>query len=135
MMKNPFQPGDIKQYEREVRSEDIASFDSGTVHAVYSTFALCRDAEWSGRLFVLEMKEEDEEGIGTRLEVVHRAPAFVGQVVRFESRFVEIREQGEILTRFQVWQGDRLIAEGLQGQKILPKQKLEQLFHKLEKCN
>ena len=134
-MKDVFKVGDRKHFIKRVEPADVAAFHGEAVHQVYATFSMARDAEWCCRLFVLEMKEEDEEGIGTRLEVVHRAPAFVGQVVRFESRFVEIREQGEILTRFQVWQGDRLIAEGLQGQKILPKQKLEQLFHKLEKCN
>ena len=39
----------------------------GLVHTVLSTFALGRELEWAARLFVLEMKSVDEEGIGTEL--------------------------------------------------------------------
>ena len=45
------------------------------VHPFYSTFALGRDVEWACRQFVLEMKEEDEEGIGTFLNITHKSPA------------------------------------------------------------
>jgi predicted thioesterase len=131
-MTNPFHPGDIKTFTRVVREEDIAQFDSGTVHPVYATFALARDAEWSGRLFVLDMKEEHEEGIGTRLDIQHMSPAFVGQTVRFEACFEEITAKGEILNTFEAFVGERLIARGLQGQRILPKAKIETLFSGLQ---
>jgi fluoroacetyl-CoA thioesterase len=131
-MTNPFHAGDIKTFTRVVREEDIAQFDSGTVHPVYATFALARDAEWSGRLFVLDMKEEHEEGIGTRLDIQHVSPAFVGQTVRFEACFEEITAKGEILNSFEAFVGDRLIARGLQGQRILPKAKIETLFSGLQ---
>jgi len=131
-MTNPFRAGDIKTFTRVVREEDIAQFDSGTVHPVYATFALARDAEWSGRLFVLDMKEEHEEGIGTRLDIQHVSPAFVGQTVRFEAHFDEITPKGEILNTFEAFVGDRLIARGIQGQRILPKAKIETLFSGLQ---
>jgi predicted thioesterase len=131
-MTNPFHAGDTKTFTRVVREEDIAQFDSGTVHPVYATFALARDAEWSGRLFVLEMKGDDEEGIGTRLDIVHVSPAFVGQTVRFVACFEEITPKGEILNSFEAFVGDRLIARGLQGQRILPKVKIETLFSGLQ---
>lgn len=131
-MTNPLHAGDTKTFTRVVREEDIAQFDSGTVHPVYATFALARDAEWSGRLFVLEMKGDDEEGIGTRLDIVHVSPAFVGQTVRFVACFEEITPKGEILNSFEAFVGDRLIARGLQGQRILPKAKIETLFSGLQ---
>jgi predicted thioesterase len=131
-MTNPFHAGDTKTFTRVVREEDIAQFDSGTVHPVYATFALARDAEWSGRLFVLEMKGDDEEGIGTRLDIVHVSPAFVGQTVHFVACFEEITPKGEILNSFEAFVGDRLIARGLQGQRILPKAKIETLFSGLQ---
>ncbi len=130
-MKTPFQPGDTLEYTRIVLPADIAAFDSGTVHEVYSTFSLARDAEWSGRLFVLEMKEAHEEGIGTRISVEHRGPAFVGEEIRFVAEYVGISEQREIVTRYKAWCGERLIAEGEQGQKILPKDKIEARFAQL----
>lgn len=130
-MKNPFHSGDILEYKKIVQTVDIAAFESGTVHHVYATFSIARDAEWSGRLFVLQMKEEGEEGIGTYIQVYHRSPALVHEEVLFRSTFEEITEKGEIITSFQAFVGNRLIAEGKQGQRILPKEKLEGLFKKL----
>lgn len=127
-MINNFQRGDKQEFVRVIRSEDIAQFDSGTVHPVYATFALARDAEWSGRLFVLAMKEDHEEGIGTLLEIQHVSPAFVGQTVRFEACFIEVTAKGEIINSFEAFVGDRLVARGKQGQRILPKEKIERLF-------
>ncbi len=132
-MKNIFQQGDLKMYSRNVTANDIAAFESGTVHSVYSTFALARDAEWSGRLFVLDMKEEDEEGIGTQISIRHKGMALTGEVITFEARFEEITVSGEIITSFKAFAGARLIAEGMQGQKILKKEKIDVLFSALEK--
>ena len=80
-MKTPFKIGDTKTYSKVVGADETARFESGEVHPFYGTFALGRDVEWAGRLFVLEMKEEHEEGIGTFLYVDHHAPAFVGETV------------------------------------------------------
>ena len=129
-MNQKFQSGDQRSFHKTISKDDIAQFDNGTVHEVYSTFAIARDAEWSGRLFVLEMKEEGEEGIGTFIHVNHLAPAFPGQEIRFDATFEEITEKGEIITSFRVLQGERLIAEGRQGQRILLRTKIEQIFEK-----
>lgn len=129
-MKNPFQPGDTKAFSHVVTEADSAKFESGEVHAVYSTFALARDAEWSGRLFVLEMKEDGEEGIGTGITVNHHSPALFGQEVLFTATFVELNKN-EIITDYKATVGERLIASGQQSQKILPKEKLDKLFNSL----
>ena len=134
-MKMIYKHGDLLQYSRIVTQNDIAAFESGTVHHVYSTFALTRDAEWSGRLFVLNMKEAHEEGIGTMITVVHKSPAFIGQEVTFIARFEEITEKGEIITSFEAFVGERLVASGKQGQRILPVSKLETHFQSLENDN
>ena len=78
-----FKPGDKKQFRRIIEASDIASFHNEVVHAVYATFSLARDAEWTTRQFVLEMKEDGEEGIGTFLTVEHKGPAFVGEEIIF----------------------------------------------------
>lgn len=130
-MKNPFRPGDIKTYKHTVTTADIARFDSGEVHPVYSTFAIARDAEWSGRLFVLEMKEADEEGIGTAIAVTHHAPALIGQTVVFTAVLTEVN-RNEVVNTFEAHTGSRLIASGTQRQKILKKEKLDRLFTSLE---
>ena len=130
-MISKFQPGDKKQYYKKVKPDDVAAFDSGEVHPVYSTFALARDVEWAGRLFVLEMKEGDEEGIGTSLSIEHRAPAFVGEEVSIESSVLSINKN-EIICKYEVYVGDRLVAWGTQGQKILKKAVLEEKFDQLK---
>lgn len=126
-MQHSFQPGDQRHFTRVVREEDCAIFDSGMVHPVYATFALARDAEWSCRLFVLEMKEADEEGIGTLVSVQHLAPAKVGSSVDFTATITKLQGH-EIICSFEARLGRQLIATGEAGQKILKKEKLERLF-------
>jgi fluoroacetyl-CoA thioesterase len=127
-MKHIFKKGDTKTYTKKVKQEEIASFESGTVHEVYSTFSIAKDAEWSGRLFVLDMKEDDEEGIGTSISVNHKSPAFVGEEIMYIATFEEITDKKEIITSYKAYAGKRLIAEGIQGQRILPKAKIDDIF-------
>lgn len=129
-MKNSFKAGDTKVFLHTVSAEDTARFESGEVHAVYSTFALARDAEWSGRLFVLEMKEEDEEGIGTAISVIHHSPALIGKDVAFIATLKDV-VSNEVITTFEARVGERLIASGEQRQKILKRKKLDVLFDSL----
>jgi predicted thioesterase len=128
-MKHIFKVNDTKTYTKIITNADIASFESGTVHEVYSTFSLAKDAEWCGRLFVLDMKDNDEEGIGTQITVRHLSPAFVGEQVVITTTFTTITDSKEILTSYEVRVGNRLIATGIQGQKILLKSKIAQLFN------
>jgi fluoroacetyl-CoA thioesterase len=126
-MKNLFVKGDTKQFLREVTNDDIASFDDQAVHHVLSTFALGRDAEWVCRLFVIDMKDIDEEGIGTFLEIEHRSPAFVGDKIMYTGKFEE-HNGNNVICSFCAEVGQRVIAKGRTGQKILKKEKINQLF-------
>jgi fluoroacetyl-CoA thioesterase len=130
-MKNPFNIGDVRTYSRIVTAEDSASFGGNQIHPVYSTFALTRDAEWSGRLFVLDMKEEGEEGIGSGITVRHLSPALIGQEVVFTATLKEVNGN-EVITDYTVKMKQRLIAEGTQWQKIVSKERLDRLFEVLK---
>lgn len=129
-MIHPFKIGDCKSYTHEVKAVDLASFAAGNVHPVYATFSVARDAEWCCRLFVLEMKEADEEGIGTFIEVEHCSPALLGSTVVFTATLIN-QEKNNIICSFEAKVGDRLIARGRQGQKILKRERLEQLFNSI----
>ena len=129
-MINPFEAGDVKKFVHVVSEADIARFESGEVHSVYSTFALARDAEWSGRLFVLEMKEAGEEGIGTGITVNHRSPALIGQEVLYTATLIEVNKN-EVVIDYVATVGDRIIADGRTWQKILKKEKLDRFFESL----
>ena len=130
-MVNPFKTGDSKVFTHTVEMADIAASESGVVHQAYSTFCLTRDAEWSTRLFVLEMKEADEEGIGTFIEVIHRSPAKVGSTVNFYATLEAVNGH-EIICSFIAKCGERIIAEGKTGQKILKKEKLNRIMAAIE---
>jgi predicted thioesterase len=129
-MKSIFKIGDSKLFEKTVGHEDIAEFESGKVHDVYGTFALGRDAEWSSRLFILEMKEADEEGIGTFLNITHHSPALLGQKVVFTAVITKL-EKNIIDCQVTACVGERVIAECQTGQKIIKKEKLNLLFESL----
>ncbi|MFY7731884.1 MAG: thioesterase family protein [Bacteroidia bacterium] len=131
MIVDLFEVGNTKTFTKIVLNEDCASFESGNVHPVYATFALGRDAEWACRLFVLEMKEAHEEGIGTFLTINHKSPALVGSTVVITATVKSI-QKNEIICMYKVQVGDRIIAEGEQGQKIIAKQKLDALFESLK---
>jgi predicted thioesterase len=131
MITNLFEIGSQKFFSKLVEQADCASFNSGLVHPVYATFALGRDAEWACRLFVLEMKELQEEGIGTFLNISHKSPALIGSNVEFTATIKSI-QKNEIICTFIAKVGNRIIAEGEQGQKIIDKKKLEKIFQELK---
>ena len=129
-MKAIFNPGDQKIYRKLVVPEDQAAFHGELLHAVCSTFALARDFEWSSRLFFLEMREEDEEGVGTFLSIDHKMPAFVGDELIFTAT-VESIQANELICNIEVTCDRRLIATGRTGQKMLKKEKLKEIFTRL----
>lgn len=126
-MKNPFHPGDTKTYSFVVTAADFATMEGQTVHEVLSTFALARGMEWAGRLFVLDMLEAGEEGIGTMLQVAHHAPAFAGETVEFRATFATL-ENRELTCAVEVRVGERLVATGRTGQRIVRSEKLAARF-------
>jgi fluoroacetyl-CoA thioesterase len=128
-MKNIFKTGDQKSFKRIVLENDCAIFNDELLHRVCSTFALARDFEWSSRLFFLEMKEEDEEGVGTMLSIDHKSPAFVGEEILFVATVKKI-ERNELICAIEANVGARTIARGQTGQKMLKKEKLRELFKK-----
>ena len=128
-MKNIYKPGDQKVYKKTVEESDQASFHGELLHAVCSTFALARDFEWSSRLFFLEMKEDDEEGVGTFLSIDHKSPAFVGEELNIVATVVKV-ERNELICTIEATCAKRLIATGKTGQKMLKKDRLKQLFTK-----
>jgi fluoroacetyl-CoA thioesterase len=127
-MKLIFKPGDQKVYRKKVESTDVAAFHGEVLHRVYSTFALARDFEWSSRLFFLEMKDADEEGVGTFLSIEHKSPAREGEEVVITATIEELRSN-ELICSIEAVCGKRLIATGKTGQKMLKLERLQTLFN------
>lgn len=126
-MRSIFRPGDIKTFDRKVRVEDCAIFFDKMVHPLYATFALARDVEWCCRLFVLEMIEDDEEGVGTFLQITHVSAAPVNTEVLITATLESI-QKNEVRCSFMVASADKIIARGQQGQKILKQYQLNKLY-------
>tara|TARA_B100001059_G_scaffold62979_1_gene58875 strand:+ start:3761 stop:4159 length:399 start_codon:yes stop_codon:yes gene_type:complete len=128
-MKQLFKYGDTKEFYKVVSKKDTAKFNGVEVHPYYSTFALARDAEWSSRLFVLDMKEINEEGIGTFVNIKHASPALVGDEVRFIATIKSV-VHNEVVCTITAKVNGRLIAKIETGQKILNSDELEALKRK-----
>jgi len=126
-MKRIFSKGDKKVHTFTVGEGDVAAFQGHVVHNVCSTFVLAREIEWSTRLFVLEMTDEDEEGVGTELDIKHKSPAFVGEKVEIHAEVTSF-DNHELICNYAARVGDRVIAEGITGQKILKKDKIKKIF-------
>lgn len=128
-MKNIPKIGDCRVYKKTIEQADQAAFHGEVLHAVYSTFALARDMEWSSRQFFIEMREEDEEGVGTHLSIDHKHPAFVGDEVEITATVSQLNGN-ELICDITVRSKDKLIATGKTGQRMLKKHRLNQLFTK-----
>src|SRR6188768_2033324 len=128
-MKEGFHRGDKIEFRSVVKPDDVAAFNGEVVHPVCATFALARDIEWTTRQFVLAMREDDEEGIGTFLSIDHKSPAFVGEEIVFTA-YIEQLTGNELICTYEARVGARLIANGKTGQKILKREKIEKIFGK-----
>lgn len=133
-MKAIFNIGDKKKHAFTVTQADVAGFEGKIVHEVCATFTLAQQIEWATRQYVLAMKEEDEEGIGTFLSIDHKAPAFVGDQITIESEIIKL-ENNELICKYEAKVNDRLVAEGETGQKILKKAHIQSIFNKVKEKN
>lgn len=128
-MKEVFKKGDTKKHHFVVSEEDQATFNGQVLHKVCSTYKLGQEMEWSSRLFMLEIIDKDEEGVGTMLHVEHKSPAFVGERVSITATFDSF-VSCELTCDIEVKVKDRLIAKGKTGQRLLKKDRLQKIFSK-----
>jgi predicted thioesterase len=131
-MKKRFQPGETRHWKHIVSPDDTAAFADGPVHPVYATFALARDAEFACRQFVLEAREEHEEGIGTYVSVEHLSGALPGARIDFTAT-VEEMNGNTLVCKWEAYDRERIIAKGKQIQKILSRDRLQSIFESLSR--
>ena len=77
---------------------------------------------------MLDLIEDDEEGVGTMLHIDHKSPAFEGEEITVMARF-ESLTSGELICAIEVKVNERLIALGKTGQKLMKKDKLLKIFN------
>jgi fluoroacetyl-CoA thioesterase len=127
-MQNKLEIGTVLQHTFIVQDDDIARFNGKVIHHVCSTFALAREAELAGRAFVLLLKNEMEEGIGTFVNIAHFAPAFIGDSIIFTATFKGYNEKREMVVDIEARVQDKLIISGSTGQKVMMKEKINKIF-------
>ena len=130
-MEDVLKPGKTTYYTRRVGPADLAHFDEQKVHDVYATFALARDAEWTTRQFILPLLGDKFEGVGTYVKVRHLAPAFPGEQITF-SGVIYAYADSELHCTFEAYVGERKIADGKTGQKIVDKHRLNEYFSQIQ---
>ncbi len=131
-MRSVYKPGDSKSHSFTVTNTHFPDFGNKIVHEVCATYWLVKEIEWASRLLVLDMMEENEEGIGTMITIEHVNPAFLNERVQIKATVVSL-EDNELLCSYVANVGSRIIAKGRTGQKILEKHKIIRRFSTLEK--
>ncbi|HEU4740911.1 MAG TPA: thioesterase family protein [Meiothermus sp.] len=134
----PIPIGYQAEFETVVGEEMTVDFEHpddpqlGKLHPVYATYWMAKHMELAGRKIILPFLEEGEEGIGSKVSVNHLASALPGMRVRIVAEHVR-SEGNRIYAACKAWNelGD-LIGEGETEQVILPKEKLERIFARLE---
>lgn len=130
-MRSIYKPGDSKSYSFKVTDEHFPDFGNSIVHDVCATYTLAKEIEWASRLFVLDMLQKNEEGIGTLITIEHVNPAFLNEHVCIKTIVMSLKGH-ELLCSYVASVGSRIIAKGRTGQKILEKGKLISRFSTLE---
>lgn len=129
-MKKRLAIGAKRTFTHTVIGEDVATFDSGTVHKVCSTFALAKFIEWTSRLFIIDIKQEDEEGIGTMISINHKSPALINEELLLEASVISINNH-ELICEVVVSSNQRIIAIAKTGQKLIKKDRIKEIFSSL----
>lgn len=112
-----------------VKVEDCPDFGEGTLHPVLSTYALAREAEWAGRLILLRMKKDDQEGIGTAITIEHLRAARVGQQVTINAELISF-DGRKMIVSFVATTDGKTIATGNTGQALVSKAELNKIYNR-----
>jgi len=129
-MRDRLKIGEKRSFLHKVSAIDIAAFDAGNVHPVCSTFSLAKYIEWTSRIFIIDIKHDDEEGIGTMLHIDHLSPALQGQEIYFEATVSSI-DNNELICEVLMTSENRLIARAQTGQKLMKKTRIDEIFSSL----
>lgn len=110
--------GQTATLEVTVGPTATAHVDGREIHPVYGTVALVADIERLCRSILEPHLEDGEEGVGAKLDVLHRAPVPVGETVHLTATVASVGPTGltcEVLVRH----GTTIVARGSFEQRIV----------------
>lgn len=128
-MKPGFEIGIVREVTATVTEDMCPAFDGIIVHRCYSTWSLVHHMEIAARKVLVDFLEDHEEGLGAHISVDHHAPCAVGKTVRVRAELVEVRH-GRVTCEVTAWDGDRLLAKGLQVQVVKNKEAIRRLIER-----
>jgi predicted thioesterase len=126
-MKAGFDPGIVREVRVEVTEDMCPAFDGVVVHRVYSTWSLVHHMEIAARKVLVDYLEDHEEGFGVHISIDHHAPARVGKIVTVQAELTDVRHN-RVVCELKAFDGDRMLATGVQVQAVLPKEKIKRIL-------
>ncbi len=126
-MKPSLKVGDTAEVTAQVTEAMCPAFEGVVVHHVYSTGSMAYHMELAARMVLAPHLEEHEEGIGSHLSIDHLAPTPVGHAVRVVAEATEV-DDTTLVCKVTAYDGERLVGQGRQVQRVLPKSKLKALI-------
>lgn len=103
----------------------------GKLHPVYATYWMARHFEEAGRKIILPFLEEGEGGIGTQVDVTHRASALPGMTVTVTATFDRMDGRRIHATMRAVNELGDEIGTGTTTQMVLAQEKIDANFERL----
>ena len=128
-MKSGLKVGNWAEVRAKVTEDMCPAFDGVVVHRLYSTWSMAHHMELAARKVLAPYLEDHEEGIGSHLSIDHLAPTPVGRTVCVVARAVEV-DATTVVCEVTAYDGDRLVGQGRQVQRVLPREKLRALIER-----
>jgi len=120
-MKDTLKTGLEMTRRHTVERDDTIGF-MGEDLRVYATPALVGHMEYTCRDFVLEHLDDNEDTVGTRVEIDHMAPTMSGMWVDIKATISDI--QGRLVTfDFEAWDEIEPVGKGRHMRFIVDKEK------------
>lgn len=110
--------GESASLEVTVTPDMTARIDGREIHAVYGTVSLVAHVEQVCRTVLQPHLEPGEEGVGAKIELLHRAPVPVGEILSIVATVASVARNTltcEVLVRH----GGAVVARGSFEQQIV----------------
>ena len=128
-VKSSLKVGNTAEVTAVVTEDMCPAFDGVVVHRLYSTWSMAHHMELAARKVLVPHLDPHEEGIGSHLSIDHLAPTPLGHTVRVTAEATEV-DATTVVCAVRAYDGDRLVGQGKQVQRVVPRKKLAALIER-----
>ena len=104
-----------------------ARFFGCEIHPVYATFAIVEHAEYVSRYLIRSSFADDEDAVGSSVDIRHRSPAPVGTIVTLEATLRSI-DGPRVTCDVRIHASGRDIAEVVTVQHVMEKARVRGMY-------